>query len=36
MLSAEVLGHLIDETLFEIKQFQMSGKQTMGRIQEPP
>jgi len=36
VLSAEVLRHLIDETLFEIKQFSMSGKQTMVRIQEPP
>jgi hypothetical protein len=36
VLSAEVLGHLIDETLFGIKQFSTSGKQTMGRIQEPP
>jgi hypothetical protein len=36
VLSAEVLGPLIDETLFEIRTFSMSGKQTMGRIQEPP
>jgi hypothetical protein len=33
-LSAEVLGPLIDETLFEIRTFSMSGKQTMGIIQE--
>jgi hypothetical protein len=33
-LSAEVLGPLIDETLIEIRTFSMSGKQTMGIIQE--